>query len=63
MQLGRTPSFSGPRGEPVPGSIAEIKYLRLGGVDQWVMMRGESIAIGCAELLAAHAPFAVQVVR
>jgi pimeloyl-ACP methyl ester carboxylesterase len=36
-----TASFLGPRGEPVPGSIAEVKYLRLGGIDQWVMMRGE----------------------
>jgi len=40
---GTTPSFRGPHGEPVRGSIAEIKYLRLGGVDQWVMIRGESI--------------------
>lgn len=42
--LGRTPPFRGPRGEPVSGSIAEIRYLRLGGLDQWVMMRGESLA-------------------
>jgi pimeloyl-ACP methyl ester carboxylesterase len=42
-EIGKTPSFSGPRGEPLPGSIAEIKYLRLGGVDQWVMIRGQSI--------------------
>jgi hypothetical protein len=28
----------------VPGSIAEIAYLRLGGLDQWVMIRGESVA-------------------
>jgi pimeloyl-ACP methyl ester carboxylesterase len=28
----------------VPGSIAEIKYLRLGGVDQWVMIRGEDVS-------------------
>jgi hypothetical protein len=28
----------------VPGSIAEIAYHRLGGVDQWVMIRGESVA-------------------
>jgi len=42
--LGRTPPFRGPRGEPVPGSIAEVRYLPLGGLDQWVMMRGESLA-------------------
>lgn len=40
---GRTPPFRGPRGELRPGSIAEIAYHRLGGVDQWVMMRGESV--------------------
>ena len=27
-----------------PGSVAEIAYLRLGGLDQWVMIRGESVA-------------------
>jgi pimeloyl-ACP methyl ester carboxylesterase len=41
--LGKTTPFLSPRGEPVPGSIAEIKYLRLGGVDQWVMIRGEDV--------------------
>ena len=42
--LGRTPPYRGPRGEPVPGSIAEVEYLPLGGLEQWVMMRGESLA-------------------
>ena len=41
---GRTPPFRGPRGELVPGSIAETGYFRLGGLDQWVMLRGESLA-------------------
>lgn len=41
--LGRTLPFRGPRGEPVPDSIAEVQYLRLGGVEQWVMLRGESV--------------------
>ncbi len=41
--LGRTPQFRGPKGEILPGSIAEISYLRLGGLDQWVMIRGESL--------------------
>jgi pimeloyl-ACP methyl ester carboxylesterase len=40
---GKTPPFRGPHGEPVPGSIAEINYLRLGGLDQWVMIRGERV--------------------
>ncbi len=41
--LGKTPPFRAPNGDPVPGSIAEIVYLRLGGFDQWVMIRGQSI--------------------
>ena len=36
-------AVSGPQGEIVPGSIAEIRYHRLGGLDQWVMIRGESV--------------------
>jgi pimeloyl-ACP methyl ester carboxylesterase len=42
--LGRTPAFQDPRGEPVPGSIAEINWVRLGGLEQWVMIRGVNIA-------------------
>src|SRR5215208_7891505 len=42
--LGKTPPFLGPHGEVVSGSIAEIAYRRLGGLDQWVMFRGESVA-------------------
>jgi len=41
---GRTDPFRGPSGTIVPGSIAEIAHQRLGGVDQWVMIRGKSIA-------------------
>jgi pimeloyl-ACP methyl ester carboxylesterase len=41
--LRKPPPFRGPHGEPLPESIAEIKYLRLGGVDQWVMIRGERV--------------------
>ena len=41
---GKTPAFRAPRGEAVPASIAEIHHLRLGGLDQWVMIRGESVA-------------------
>jgi pimeloyl-ACP methyl ester carboxylesterase len=43
-RLGKTPPFLGPRGELVSGSIAEIAYRRLGGIDQWVMVRGERVA-------------------
>ena len=41
---GKTPPFRGPRGEILAGSIAEISYRRLGGVDQWVMIRGARIS-------------------
>jgi len=41
---GKTPPFRGQQGESLPGSIAEIAYLRLGGLEQWVMIRGENIA-------------------
>ncbi|MDH4327491.1 MAG: alpha/beta hydrolase [Nitrospira sp.] len=41
---GTTPPFCGPNGEILPGSIAEIAHFRLGGFDQWVMIRGENIA-------------------
>jgi hypothetical protein len=40
---GRTPPFRTPTGEILPGSIAEVGYQRLGGIDQWVMIRSESI--------------------
>lgn len=42
-RLGRTPPFLGPDGQARPDSIAEVAYLRLGGVDQWVLIRGESL--------------------
>jgi pimeloyl-ACP methyl ester carboxylesterase len=35
-----TPPFRGSHGAPVPGSIAEAAYRRLGGLDQWTMIRG-----------------------
>jgi pimeloyl-ACP methyl ester carboxylesterase len=41
---GSTPPFRPPTGEILPGSIAEIACLRLGGLDQWVMIWGESVA-------------------
>ncbi|MFO0699497.1 MAG: alpha/beta hydrolase [Nitrospira sp.] len=41
---GTTPPFRGPDGEILPNSIAEIRYLRLGGLDQWVMIRGAHLA-------------------
>jgi len=41
---GKTYPFLDTLGEIIPGSIAEAGYLRLGGLDQWVMIRGESLA-------------------
>lgn len=38
-----TPPFRGADGLALPGSIAEAAYRRLGGLDQWVMIRGERI--------------------
>jgi len=40
---GTTPPFRGLDGKILPNSIADISYLRLGGYDQWVMIRGESL--------------------
>ena len=42
-RAGKTKPFRGPDGKILAGSIAEVKYLRLGGLDQWVMIRGESL--------------------
>jgi len=41
---GKTPPFRAPNGEILPDSIAEICYFHLGGIDQWVMIRGENVA-------------------
>src|SRR5215475_12123833 len=41
---GSTSPFLTPTGEILPGSIAEIRYMRLGEFDQWVMIRGESVS-------------------
>lgn len=43
-RVGKTPPIRGSRGEVVAGSVAEIGYRRFGGLDQWVMIRGESVA-------------------
>ena len=44
LRLGHTKPFRGPDGHVLPNSVAEVKYVRLGGVDQWVMIRGENVA-------------------
>jgi pimeloyl-ACP methyl ester carboxylesterase len=42
--LGSTPAIRGPDGGILPGSIAEVGFQRLGGLDQWVMIRGANAA-------------------
>ena len=42
--LGNTPPIRGPHGETLPNSIAQVEYLELGGLDQWVMIRGVDVA-------------------
>ena len=42
--LGKTRPFLGPDGAAIPNSVAEIRYFRLRGLDQWVMIRGENLA-------------------
>lgn len=41
-RLGKTRPFLDADGHAAPGSIAEVKYLPLGGMEQWVLIRGES---------------------
>src|SRR4051794_16295081 len=38
--LGSTPGFETDSGAEVTGSIAEIAFWSLGGINQWVMIRG-----------------------
>ena len=42
-QSGNTPPVRGPKGETLAGSIAEVNYVNIGRIDQWVMIRGESL--------------------
>lgn len=41
---GKTPPFRAADGRVLPGSVAEVAYRRLGRLDQWTMIRGESAA-------------------
>jgi pimeloyl-ACP methyl ester carboxylesterase len=41
-QPASTPPILGADGAPVPGSIASLEMIRLGGQDQWIMIRGHS---------------------
>jgi len=35
-----TPAITGADGQPLPGSIASLEKVKLGGVDQWLIIRG-----------------------
>lgn len=37
---GRTPAIADARGRPVPESIAELRALEIGGLEQWILVRG-----------------------
>lgn len=39
---GRTPPIRDARGAVVPGSVASLEHIALGGVPQWVLIRGRS---------------------
>jgi proline iminopeptidase len=41
-RFGTTPAFKDPSGAIVPGSVATIERMNLGGVEQWVVIRGKS---------------------
>lgn len=38
-----TPPILGEDGKPLPGSIARMEKVRLGGVDQWLIIRGHDV--------------------
>ncbi len=38
--LAHTPAIQGPDGRPLPGSIASLEKVELGGMEQWVLLRG-----------------------
>lgn len=38
-----TPPILGTDGKPVPNSIASLEKVRLGGVDQWLIIRGQDV--------------------
>lgn len=38
-----TPAIRGADGKPLPGSIASLEQVKLGGVDQWLIVRGHDV--------------------
>lgn len=41
--MAHTPPILGADGAPLPNSIASVEKVRLGGVDQWLILRGEDL--------------------
>jgi pimeloyl-ACP methyl ester carboxylesterase len=41
--LAHTPPILGKDGKPLPNSIASLEKIKLGGVDQWLIIRGEDV--------------------
>ncbi len=37
------PQITGADGKPLPGSIAALEKVKLGGQDQWILLRGQSV--------------------
>ncbi|MCX6120001.1 MAG: alpha/beta hydrolase [Ignavibacteriales bacterium] len=42
LMPGHTALITDIRGKPVPGSIASLEKIKLGGVEQWILIRGEN---------------------
>ena len=38
-----TPAIKGPKGDRLPDSVASMEKVRLGGLDQWILVRGRSV--------------------
>ncbi|HNU05351.1 MAG TPA: alpha/beta hydrolase [Anaerolineae bacterium] len=41
--LAHTPAITGPDGSPLPNSIASLEKVKLGGADQWLIVRGQDV--------------------
>ncbi len=44
LSCARTPTIKGADGKMLPGSVASLEKIKLGGVDQWILLRGHDIS-------------------